>query len=121
MKTELSLTDISVIATHACRALAAIQRGKPISGRLGRDTSELSLMMTRLILTVNGLTADQVHSEWCRISRGQGWTYARTRNDKRKRTPCLCGFDGLSAIEKAKDQLFLDTVTALRPLWYGKI
>lgn len=66
------------------------------------DTSEVKLPEELQPLIEE--MARNVHEVWARNRIADGWTYGPVRNDAKKQTPCLVGYDDLPESEKAYDR-----------------
>ncbi len=48
--------------------------------------------------------AKNVHEVWAKNRISQGWTYGETRDDRKKKHPCLVAYEELSEEEKVFDR-----------------
>lgn len=48
--------------------------------------------------------AKNVHEVWAKARISQGWTYGETRDDRKKKHPCLVAYEELSEEEKVFDR-----------------
>lgn len=48
--------------------------------------------------------AKNVHEVWAETRISQGWTYGETRDDRKKKHPCLVAYEELSEEEKVFDR-----------------
>lgn len=48
--------------------------------------------------------AKNVHEVWAKTRISQGWTYGETRDDRKKKHPCLVAYEELSEEEKVFDR-----------------
>lgn len=48
--------------------------------------------------------AKNVHEVWAKKRISQGWTYGETRDDRKKKHPCLVAYEELSEEEKVFDR-----------------
>ena len=81
------------------------------------DTSNIELSTDLLELTEK--IAENVHENWSAGRIAEGWTYAETRNDVKKTTPCLVPYSELPEIEKSYDRnTALETLKFIIALGY---
>lgn len=59
------------------------------------------------------LAAGDSHRTWCEFKVSQGYVYGAVKDDVAKTHPSLIPFEQLSAIEQAKDYVFVQTVRSL--------
>ena len=63
--------------------------------------------------------AKQVHEQWARGRKQQGWKYGPVRDDATKKTPCLVPYDELPESEKEYDRAAVrETLQVLKELGY---
>lgn len=53
------------------------------------------------------------HQSWLEEKKRTGWKYGPTKNPETKEHPCFVAYDDLPAAQKAKDHIFVATVTAV--------
>jgi len=58
------------------------------------------------------ITVEELHQSWCDTKLAQGWVWGPVRNAELKQHHCLVPYADLSAHDKSKDLLFLNTVKA---------
>jgi hypothetical protein len=56
------------------------------------------------------ITPAESHECWLSHKKKEGWVYGPHKNEALKTHPCMVPFDELSAEQRAKDALFLNTV-----------
>ncbi len=66
------------------------------------DISDVELSEELLMLTER--LAKNIHEVWAKSRMDQGWTYGSTRDDARKKHPCLIPYEELSEEEKDYDR-----------------
>lgn len=66
------------------------------------DISDVELSKDLLILTER--LAKNIHEVWAKSRMDQGWTYGPTRDDARKKHPCLIPYEELPEEEKDYDR-----------------
>lgn len=66
------------------------------------DISDVELSEDLLILTER--LAKNIHEVWAKSRMDQGWTYGPTRDDVRKKHPCLIPYEELPEEEKDYDR-----------------
>lgn len=66
------------------------------------DISDVELSEELLMLTER--LAKNIHEVWAKSRMDQGWTYGSTRDDARKKHPCLVPYEELSEEEKDYDR-----------------
>ena len=66
------------------------------------DTSGIELPAELLELTET--VAENVHDVWSAGRLAEGWTYGETRDDGKKKHPCLVPYDELPESEKEYDR-----------------
>lgn len=66
------------------------------------DISDVELSEDLLILTER--LAKNIHEVWAKSRMDQGWTYGLTRDDARKKHPCLIPYEELPEEEKEYDR-----------------
>jgi len=66
------------------------------------DISDVELSEELLKLTER--LAKNIHEVWAKSRMDQGWTYGSTRDDARKKHPCLIPYEELSEEEKDYDR-----------------
>lgn len=81
------------------------------------DTSDVEL--TQDLLELADLLAENTHNIWARTRIDAGWSYAETRNDELKTTPCLVPYNELPDSEKTYDiNTAYETIKVLIKLGY---
>ncbi len=81
------------------------------------DTEDVELSPELLALTE--LLARNTHEQWASRRLADGWQYGPSRDDDKKRHPCLVPYDQLSESEKVYDRrTAMETVKALVKLGY---
>lgn len=60
-----------------------------------------------------GRTPEEQHASWAQRKLDEGWTYGPTKDMDAKTHPALVPYRELSAVQKKKDQLFIDAVRAM--------
>lgn len=79
------------------------------------DTSDITLP-DELNALAEAL-AKNVHEVWAQTRISQGWTYGETRDDKKKRHPCLVPYEDLPESEKVYDRnSAMETLRVIRKL-----
>ncbi len=81
------------------------------------DTSDVQLDSELVELTEK--IAENVHDVWALGRMNEGWTYGKSRNDEKKKHPCLVAYDELSDSEKAYDRnTAIETIKLIVKLGY---
>jgi ryanodine receptor 2 len=81
------------------------------------DTSDVKLSGDLLALTER--LAEHAHDVWARERLAKGWTHGPSRDDERKKHPCLVPYAELSDEEKQYDRnAALGTLAAIVALGY---
>lgn len=61
-------------------------------------------------------TPEQMHENWFKYKRQEGWVYGPVKNLEKKTHPCMLPFNELPETEQIKDRLFSSIVQALSVL-----
>lgn len=78
------------------------------------------VVLSKEILELSELLAENTHEVWARSRISEGWTYGIKRDDDKKETPCLVPYSELSEIEKAYDRnTALETLKLIIKLGYN--
>ena len=81
------------------------------------DTSSVELPDHLLRLTER--LAENTHDNWARLRLSQGWTWGPSRDDARKKHPCLVAYAELPESEKEYDrQTAMQALKAIIALGY---
>ncbi len=81
------------------------------------DTSGVTL--PEHLLKLRERLAEHIHDIWALKRLSEGWTYGATRDDARKRHPCLVHYSELPEEEKAYDRaVAVETLKAITALGY---
>lgn len=85
------------------------------------DTLDSHLkQMTRdsvsVIIDKPNITAEDIHNTWMTNKAKDGWVYGDIKDANKKTHPLMIPFADMNAIDKAKDQSFIDIVNANRDL-----
>lgn len=63
--------------------------------------------------------AKNTHDVWAKNRIADGWTYGKSRNDKKKTTPCLIPYETLPSAEKKYDrEMVTETLKVIYKLGY---
>jgi hypothetical protein len=62
---------------------------------------------------VDGNGPRESHEAWLREKEATGWKYGEVKSEKEKTHPCFRPYDELPAAQRAKDGIFVTTVTAV--------
>lgn len=82
---------------------------------ISTDDIELS----KDILELSELIAENVHEVWTASRMSEGWTYGKERNDSLKQHPCLIPYNELPEIEKDYDRnTAMQTLKLIQKLGY---
>lgn len=54
------------------------------------------------------------HNSWLEVKRAEGWAYGRVKDLDRKLHPCFVPYEDLPPLQRAKDDIFVLVVNALR-------
>lgn len=66
--------------------------------------------------------AENAHDVWAVERQAQGWTYGPSRNDEKKQTPCMVGYQMLPDSEKKFDRdMAANTLKLVRKLGYDLV
>lgn len=63
------------------------------------------------VLAGNG--PEQLHQSWLREKEATGWKYGPVKDAAKKEHPCFVPYSDLPPEQKAKDDIFIDTVRAV--------
>ncbi len=81
------------------------------------DTS--SVKLSREILALAELLAENTHDVWAKQRMEQGWTYGDKRDDAAKKHPCLIPYCDLPESEKEYDRLTaIETLKLIQKLGF---
>ena len=81
------------------------------------DTSDIVLPDNLLELTEK--IAENVHEVWAQGRINEGWTFGPIRDNEKKETPCLVGYNELAESEKEYDRnTALETIKLIIKLGY---
>lgn len=61
-----------------------------------------------------GATPEQSHESWLAVKRADGWRYGPVKNAETKEHPCFVPYAELPEAQRAKDELFLSVVRAVK-------
>ncbi len=56
------------------------------------------------------VTDEEIHDNWCKYKKAEGWVYGKDKNAFRKTHHCLVDYDKLPEEQKLKDKLFSSIV-----------
>lgn len=62
---------------------------------------------------LGGATPRQLHESWMDFKRQDGWVYGPNKDHIMKTHPCFLPYDELPAVQKEKDDIFLETVNQM--------
>ena len=63
--------------------------------------------------------AESAHKSWMQRKINLGWTYGPLLDEELKTHPCLVPYNEISAFDKLKDEVFINTVLSLYPYFPG--
>ncbi len=69
-----------------------------------------------VIIDNPSITAEDIHNTWMDNKRRDGWVYGATKDANKKTHPLMIPFADMNAIDKSKDQSFIDIVNSHRHL-----
>jgi len=99
------------LSKHTKRRRILSYEPKPI------DTSKVKL--TREILELTELLAENAHDNWAKQRMSEGWTYGPNRDDTAKKHPDLIPYKELPESEKGYDRkAAMETLKAIIALGY---
>lgn len=70
----------------------------------------------RYALSIVMPVPSDMHRNWLKEKKAQGWTRGPVKDDSKKQHPCCVPYDELSQEQKVKDKLFIAVISALRGL-----
>lgn len=111
---KLSPGEIAHVCHEANRALQIALGDPAVSPRWEHaPNNQRRSARHGVVEAQQGRTPAELHDEWCRYHRAEGWVYGPTKSALEKTHPCLVPYEELPAGQKAKDLMFLGIVAAL--------
>jgi hypothetical protein len=107
-------TDVLARAAHEMNLAYCIAQGD-YSHAHWDDAPEAQKESARMGVAsaLAGNTPEQQHESWAKRKLDEGWTYGPTKDMDAKTHPALVPYRELSAVQKKKDQLFIQAVRAM--------
>lgn len=59
-------------------------------------------------------TPEQMHENWSRVKRNEGWVYGTVKDEEKKTHPCLVPYEELPESQRKKDRIFIQTIELIR-------
>lgn len=117
-KEEMTFNDfvkLSEIAKkcHEANNKLLIDNGKeplPDWNNLDRNQRFINIKSVRRIVDKPTITPEEIHDEWVKNKRRDGWVYGEVKDDEKKTHPLLVDFNVMSKFDKEKDIIFIKTV-----------
>lgn len=110
-----SFSHAAMIAHEVIRALQIAHNEEGIAlpwHEVSKDIQESCKIGVKRVYDNPDITVEELHDSWVQTKLEQGWTYGPVRDAELKQHHCLVPYDQLSAHDKSKDLLFLNTVKA---------
>lgn len=111
---DLTIEQIAHVVHEANRALQRIFHDPAVSPTwFEAPASQRDSLMNGIQLALEGATPEQLHEEWVRWRREQGWKYGPVKDEWGKRHPALVSYDALPPEQRVKDYLLHAIVQVL--------
>jgi hypothetical protein len=117
-KTEqqaMSFSQAAMVAHEVIRALQIAHNEEGIAlpwHQVSQDIRESCKIGVKRVYDNPEITVEELHDSWVQTKLAQGWTHGPVRNAELKQHHCMVPYVELSAHDKSKDLLFLNTVKA---------
>jgi len=66
-----------------------------------------------VIAALHGATPRELHENWCKVKRADGWVFGEVKDADAKTHPCLVPYAQLPPQQQAKNRLFGEIVRAM--------
>lgn len=110
--------DPEIIArvVHEANRALQIALGDPAVSPPYDDAPDWQVVPLRagVSAALDGLTPQELHEQWLGDKYANGWTYGERKDAEARTHPCLVPYERLPAEQKAKNDLFVAIVSALR-------
>lgn len=111
----MTIDDIARVCHEAnrayCFALGDIQM--PTWGTAPEWMKTSAKKGVALYLSNPGITPADLHENWCKEKRAEGWAYGPEKQPALKLHPCLVPYANLPRVQQKKDELFMAVVYTL--------
>jgi len=117
----MTIEQLAKVCHEAHRAyceIAGIMVG-PHWGEAPVEQREGVIKGVRYALSLQMPAPSDMHRNWLKEKKVQGWTYGPVKDDAKKQHPCCVPYEALPQDQKVKDKLFIGIVQALRGLVDG--
>ena len=98
---------------HEANKVFSENNNMPSWDNCDEDLKQVTRAGVSKILNYPETTSAEIHEEWVRLKKEQGWTFGFEKNETRKTHPCILPYERLPEFEKTKDKLFISIVKAL--------
>lgn len=78
--------------------------------KLDNNTTFLNIKSVNRIIDNPDITPEEIHDEWVKNKKRDGWVYGKVKDDVNKTHPLIIAYDKMSDFDKEKDILFIKTV-----------
>lgn len=111
---DLKIANIARVVHEANRALQQITGDRVVSPPwFEAPASQRDSCMRGVELALEGVDPEELHAEWVRDRRAQGWRYGPVKDEWGKTHPALLPYNDLPPEQKVKDRLFIAIVQVL--------
>jgi DNA-directed RNA polymerase subunit F len=91
--------------------------GDPVAPRWDHSDQDRVIAGVEFVLAHPEATPKDVHDEWLRFMRSNGWSYGPTKDLLSKQHPAMTSFEQQPPAQRIKDRMFIALVNTMAPLF----